>query len=407
MRRLSFMIGCAFALLVGTALAQSPVSILADLDPNSATGITAEGLVADNAGRLYTSDTASRRLFRVATDSGAVETLGTLPRSTTGMAFDASGNLYLASGDRVLRLTADKLAGSSIATTDVQTYTTGVAGANGLAFDGAGRLYVSGGATGNIYLVSTDGMTTTWASGFTSDRQEQRISTNGLAFGPDGRLYSSNTGSGGIDRITINPDGSAGQPERFVTDQRLLGADGITFAANGDLYVDANERNAIVKVSPDGTVSDVASNDNNGPLEFPSSPSFSGNALYTINFDIARGANAPNTGGIGGSIARIDVGVGGAPLPYAGGAAQPAQPTATSAPAAPTATTAPQAPTATSAPAEATSAPAAPTATPAGAPATLPNTADDGNINFVPWLLLALVALLTGAVLLRRGHQQM
>jgi hypothetical protein len=82
--------------------------------------------------------------------------------------------------------------------------------------------------------------------------------------------------------------------------------------------VAANERNAIVRVAPDGIVTDVTSNNNSGPLEFPASPAFSGNALYASNFDIARGANAPNDPGVGASIARIDVGVAGAPLPFTG-----------------------------------------------------------------------------------------
>jgi sugar lactone lactonase YvrE len=193
-----------------------------------------------------------------------------------------------------------------------------VPGANGLAFDAASNLYVSGGNTGTIYVVAPDGTARTFASGFVSDRQDQRISTNGIAFGPDGKLYSANTGTGAIDRITVNADGSAGTVERFVTDQRLLGADGITFAANGDLYVAANERNAIVRVTQQGQVSDVASNGNAGPLEFPASPAFAGNTLYASSFDIPRGANAPNDPGVGASIAAIDVGVAGALLPFPG-----------------------------------------------------------------------------------------
>lgn len=317
------LLGAFFASLAASAaLAQQPAAatIAADLDPNSAAGIRIEGLVSDSQGRLYTSDLDSRRLFRITpgtgTVTGTVEVLGTLPRTGSGMAFDAAGNLYFASGDVILRINSQILGGSQITTTDVLTFATGVTGANGLAFGpGSSNLYVSGGATGNIYIVASDGITKTFASGFKSDRAEQQISTNGLAFGPDGKLYSSNTGTGAIDKVTINADGTAGTVERFVTDPLLLGADGITFASNGDLYVAANERNAIVRVTPAGVVSDVASNNNEGPLEFPASPSFSGNALYASNFDIARGANAPNTPGIGASIARLDVGVSGAPLP--------------------------------------------------------------------------------------------
>ena len=301
--------------LLALAQGQATVTIAVDLDPNSATGLRTEGLVSDSAGRLYTSDTASRTFYRFTPSSGSLETLGTLPRSATGMAFDAAGNLYMASGDVILRVGSSALQGNQISATDVVTFAMGVTGANGLAFDASGRLFASGGATGNIYLVASDGVTSTFASGLTSEREEQRISTNGLAFWTDGMLYSSNTGTGSITRITVSADGTAGQVEQWVKDPLLIGADGITFAANGDLYVAANERNAIVRVSPQGQVTEVAVNGNSGPLEFPASPAFSGNALYASNFDIERGANAPAAPGIGASIARIDVGVGGLPLP--------------------------------------------------------------------------------------------
>ncbi len=303
--------------------AQAAVTVAVDLDPNAATGIRIEGLVSDSAGRLYTSDLDSRRLFRYTPSSNNLETLGILPRTATGMAFDTAGNLYMASGTVVLKVAASVLAGTTITSTAVITFATGVTGANGLAFDGSGRLFVSGGASGNIYMVASDGITSTFASGLKSDRAEQQISTNGLAFWTDGSLYSSNTGTGSIDRITLKADGTLDQVQQWVKDPLLLGADGITFASNGDLYVAANERNAIVRVTPAGVVSDVASNGNSGPLEFPASPAFSGNALYASNFDIERGSNAPNAPGVGASLARIDVGIGGLPLPVT--AAQPAQ----------------------------------------------------------------------------------
>ncbi len=318
-RRWAWLVGAlAMVVMAGTALAQSSVRVVADLDPNSATGIRIEGLAADAQGRLLTIDLDSARLFRITPSTGAVEVLGTLPRPGSGEAFDRAGNLYIASGDVIQRVPASSLAGSTLDPATVQIFATGVPGANGLAFDATGNLYVSGGNTGTIYVVAPNGTARTFASGFVSERQDQRISTNGLAFGPDGKLYSANTGTGAIDRITVNADGSAGQVERFVTDQRLLGADGITFAVNGDLYVAANERNAIVRVTQQAQVSDVASNGNVGPLEFPASPAFAGNTLYASNFDIPRGANAPNDPGVGASIAAIDVGVAGAPLPFPG-----------------------------------------------------------------------------------------
>lgn len=315
----------------------------------------------------------------------------------------------MASGDVVLRVPAAQLAGTSIDPAAVQTFAQNVPGANGLAFDGAGNLYVSGGNTGNIYLVSPTGTVTIFASGFTSDRQEQRISTNGLAFGPDGRLYSANTGSGAIDRITLKPEGGVQVVERFVTSPLLFGADGITFAANGDLYVAANERNAIVKVTPAVQVSDVASNGNTGPLEFPASPAFAGNVLYASNFDLPRGANAPPEPGVGASIARIEVGVGGLALPVAQPApstpaAAPSTPATPSAPAVAPSTpaTAPSTPATPAAPSTAAApspAPAAPSSPAGGVPAALPNTGSTWSP--VALLLLGSLTLLGGVVLRR------
>ncbi len=398
MRGSGFVVVCLLAfVLARSVVAQAvPVSVIADLDPGSATGLRIEGLVSDKAGRLYTADLDSRRFFRITPSTGAVEVLGTLPRPGSGMVLDSGGNLYMASGDVIQRIPANQLAGNSLDPATVQIFATNVPGANGLAFDGAGNLYVSGGNTGNIYIVQSDGTVRTFASGFASDRPEQRISSNGLAFGADGRLYSANTGSGGIDRITLKPEGGLQTVERFVTSPLLFGADGISFAANGDLYVAANERNAIVKVTPNGEVSDVASNGNNGPLEFPASLAFSGNALYASNLDIARGANAPGEPGVGASIARIDVGVEGLGLPVT----QPA-PARAAAPPTPAPSSVPTMP---AQPAPAQPAPAAPTSPPAGAvPAALPNTGAGTLV--VPILGAALLAVCGGMLFrLARRH---
>lgn len=374
-----------FVGMFGIVRAQAPTpTILVDLDPASGAGIRIEGLVGDNQGRLYTADLDSRRLFRISTIDGSVVTLGVLPRPASGMAFDRVGNLYMASGDRVLRIPAVALTIDTLDISSVQTFGTGLPNANGLAFDANGILYVSGGNTNRIYTVSTEGVTRTFATGFISERPDQLISTNGLAFGPDGKLYSANTGTGAIERMTVNSDGTAGPIERFATSSLLLGADGITFATNGDLYVASNERNAVVRVNEQGQAEDVAVNGNIGPLEFPASPSFVGDSLYLSNFDIPRGSNAPNDGGIGASIAKIALGVTGAPLPYAGPFAPPAVATATPLPA----VTPQPAPT------------AAPEAT--APPAGLPNTGNTRGSSRVWWGLLAIPALLAAGIFLRR-----
>ncbi len=55
-----------------------------------------------------------------------------------------------------------------------------------------------------------------------------------------------------------------------MTQSALLeGADGPAFDPQGNLWVAANERNAVVLVQPDGKVFDMQKNDSKGPLEFP------------------------------------------------------------------------------------------------------------------------------------------
>jgi sugar lactone lactonase YvrE len=219
------------------------VSILVDLDPEKATGMRIEGLTGDKAGRLYTIDMDSRRLFRVLPGTGKVEILTVLPRSATGIAFDKDGNLYLASGGSatqegvILRVRADALQGAEFDSSRVETFVSGVNGANGLAFDREGNLYVSGGANGNIYVIKPSGERSVWASGITAERKEQPIVVNGLAFGHDGRLYIANTSSGEINRVRIKSDGTFGEVERFAKDPLLYGADGIAFALDGNLFV--------------------------------------------------------------------------------------------------------------------------------------------------------------------------
>src|SRR5687767_2016005 len=110
------MLGAAMA--YAQAGGQANVTILADLNPDAATGIRIEGLASDKQGRLYTSDLDSRNFYRINPTDGTASVMGQLPRAASGMAFDAAGNLFMASSGSILRLGADILAGSSITATD-------------------------------------------------------------------------------------------------------------------------------------------------------------------------------------------------------------------------------------------------------------------------------------------------
>ena len=84
----------------------------------------------------------------------------------------------------------------------------------------------------------------------------------------------------------------------------LDGADGIALDRAGNVWVDANERNAIGVVDSRGGVSEffrnpvgAASLRNEGPLEFPTSPVIAGRTLCTTSSDGSRRDNSPNTAG--------------------------------------------------------------------------------------------------------------
>jgi sugar lactone lactonase YvrE len=95
----------------------------------------------------------------------------------------------------------------------------------------------------------------------------------------------------------------------------LEGADGIALDREGNIWVDANERNAVVIVTKEGKhVREVFRNTpdattklrNGGPMEFNTSPVLSDRKFCTANLDANRRDNAPNTGGeIGGTVGKI------------------------------------------------------------------------------------------------------
>jgi hypothetical protein len=92
----------------------------------------------------------------------------------------------------------------------------------------------------------------------------------------------------------------------LVAHPLLEGADGIALDQAGNIWVDANERNAVVFVTKNGKdVIEVFRNApdattklrNGGPLEFNTSPVLMGQTFCTANLDANRRDNSPNTAG--------------------------------------------------------------------------------------------------------------
>jgi hypothetical protein len=159
----------------------------------------------------------------------------------------------------------------------------------------------------------------------------QPLVANGLAFNEDGdKLFIADTARGAIWKATFNRDGhlrsktgcdTTFTPNTlcldniFVAHPFLEGADGIALDKAGNIWVAANERQAVVVVTKEGKVIEVFRNPVNSPtgvglrnagdqsvgndhiLEFPTSPFLIGNRFCTASSDGNRRDNSPNTAG--------------------------------------------------------------------------------------------------------------
>src|SRR5882672_9673228 len=121
-------------------------------------------------------------------------------------------------------------------------------------------------------------------------------------------MLIADTARGAIWKIEMNRDGSIRSPMNcdttftantlcldniFVAHPYLEGVDGIALDADGNIWADPNERNAIVVASRKGeAVTEIFRNPTNatglrneGPLETPTSPFLLGHKFCTANSD--------------------------------------------------------------------------------------------------------------------------
>jgi sugar lactone lactonase YvrE len=171
------------------------------------------------------------------------------------------------------------------------------------------------------------------------------IVANGIAFSSDGRsAFIADTARGAIWRVEFDHHGNLKSnvgcdttftPDTlcldnvFVQHPALEGLDGIALDKAGNVWGTANERNAVVVVTPHGRVHEVFRNPpdavtrlrNGGPLEFPTSPFLAGHMLCVTQSDGARRDNFPSSGGEVGpapAAARAKISCANARLPIGG-----------------------------------------------------------------------------------------
>ena len=198
-----------------------------------------------------------------------------------GLAFDGSGNLYLAEGYYIRKITPD-----GTITTIAGTGVAGDSGDNGpavsatlnytdsLVFDSIGDLFVSDVNNSVVRQISPDGTITTavgtYRDGFVGDGGPAASAVlffpQGLAIDGSGNLHVADSGnfrirriSGGIidtvagnGRFRIVPDGTP-QTQAF-----LFGPNGLAFDSSGNMLITEVSHNQVAQISPGGSFSVIA-----------------------------------------------------------------------------------------------------------------------------------------------------
>jgi len=275
--------------------------------------------IAVHRGKLYVADWKDGGVYRVDASTGDVERVGQLPtkpgEALLGVATDSAGSVYVGAPATglVYRIDAARLGITDFRPRrDVEAYASGAVGANGLAFDANGHLWISGGDANAVYHVGPKGgKVNVFAKGYTMVSNDTTMPvrayvTNGLGIDSAGNVYTANTGTGEITRIQVKPGYELGAITTVAKDARLLGADGLLVDRAGNVWVSANFRNALARVSPAGEVAIVLHDSTASVLHFPAELKRVGQTFYLTNLNFTVGANA-GTKYKGAQIVAVDV----------------------------------------------------------------------------------------------------
>jgi sugar lactone lactonase YvrE len=304
------------------ALNAAPSGVSQVVTFNPVLGELPESIAIDKRGNLYVSFFATGEIRQIASD-GTQSTLailaGPFPRRLSGLAVDASGDVYTLLNDIPARRGVWQI--SRNGSVSLFAPIPSAIGVNALAFDKRGSLFVSAPLNASIYRVEADGSVTVWVTnpllqGITPTTcgtafPAGPLGANGIAFNNKGDLFVLNTTQGQVVRISVLPDGSPDAPEIFVGPTcNLVGMDGQAFDNFGNLYVAVNIQNKIVRIDATGNMTTIATAPAD-PLFFPSAIAFETGLGQRKQIFITNFAAMGGTPG----VVTMDVGVPGRPLP--------------------------------------------------------------------------------------------
>ncbi len=249
------------------------------------------GLALDAGGNLYIADSANHRVRRV-TPAGFMTTIAGTGTGTnsgdggsaaqaalntpTAVAVDATGNLYIATTDRVRKVAPN----GAISTLIITVGQFGLLVPSGLAVDSQNNLYVSSSqGASSIIRVAPDGTNTRIAgngsnSGFSGDGgpalQAQLKNPGGLTIAASNAIFVADRDNFRVRRIdpdaTIRTVAGNGRFQFSGDGERAAGATlsqptGVAVDAAGNLFVTDFANNRVRKIGTDRIINTVAGSD--------------------------------------------------------------------------------------------------------------------------------------------------
>lgn len=252
------------------------------------------GIAIDAAKNLYVTDMAGHTIRKISPGrvvstlagspgiSGAVDGTGSAARfnSPTGIAVDASGNVYVAeAGDWTIRKITPAGVVSTFAGAAFQLGSADGVGTAarffipyGLAIDSSGNLYVADRGNHTIRKITADGTVSTLAgtaqqSGFVDGTGSAARFNNpwGVTVDTAGNVFVADYGNNAVRKITpagvvttvAGASGSSGFLDGSTTVARFNQPGSVSVNSNGDLFV-SDSGNSVVRQISGGTVTKVA-----------------------------------------------------------------------------------------------------------------------------------------------------
>lgn len=200
-----------------------------------------DGIAIDSRGTMYVGSRSDNSVVKVTPDGSITPFVVLEGTETLCMTVDSADNLYVATEDRVWRVTPE---GEATLLAD------GFQGADDLRFDPDGNLFVTDAFVARVYKIAPDGSKSVWLD-LNRPMRPRTWYFTGLTFAADYRaLYLTNMVERQILKVPVNIDGSAGSPVTVA--DKLPSPDHLAADVDGNLYASMYDGAEVVRIAPDG-----------------------------------------------------------------------------------------------------------------------------------------------------------